>query len=149
MHQIYPVQMSEQTAGLSTRLADPLLLVEDDDEIRAVLVECLEDNGFHVVEAPDAEHAQSLLAKGLQPPLIVTDINLGPGESGLMLADLVHHDHPRTPVVFITGRLDMLRDRGLKPMEYIVPKPFPLSALMNVVRRFMPGPGGCRIIPTS
>ena len=116
--------------------AEPILLVEDDPEIRAVLVECLEDNGFGVIEAADAERAIALLEQGLAPPVVVTDINLGPGWSGLALADRIHEFSPQMPVVFITGRLDMLRDRGVKAHEYLVPKPFPLSALMGVVRRF-------------
>lgn len=113
----------------------PVLLVEDDPEIRLVLAECLEDNGFTVIEVADAESAEEALAGGLTPSVVITDINLGPGENGLSLADKVHSVFPNTAVVFITGRLDMLRDRGLLASEYVVPKPFPLSTLLDTVRK--------------
>lgn len=127
----------------------PILLVEDDAQIRLVLAECLEDDGFDVVQAMDAEEAAEILAQGLQPGLIVTDINLGPGRNGVMLADDVHATHPWMPVVFITGRLDMLRDRGLRAQEFVVPKPFPMQALLGVVRRFMAAPAHRRLLETA
>jgi DNA-binding NtrC family response regulator len=113
----------------------PVLLVEDDPEIRLVLAECLEDNGFRVVEMASAEAAEVAMKDGITPSVVITDINLGPGENGLSLADKVHVAYPNTAVVFITGRLDMLRDRGLLPAEYVVPKPFPLSTLLTMVRK--------------
>ena len=120
----------------------PILLVEDDSLIRSALVECFEADGFLVVEAADAEEAADLLGSGLFPPVLVTDINLGPGHDGLALADEMHRVWPAVPVVFITGRIDMLRSRGLKAGEHMVPKPFPLSTLLTLVRRLAFQEGG-------
>jgi CheY-like chemotaxis protein len=131
------VLSNQSASAVSISQADRslVLLVEDDPEIRLVLSECLDDNGFSVVDTADAESAAEALYAGLMPSVVITDINLGPGDSGLDLAGKVHLLCPNTAIVFITGRLDMLRDRGLLPAEYVVPKPFPLSTLLTMVRK--------------
>ncbi len=132
------ISSSSQPAGsrVSPSASDTILLVEDDPDIRAVLAECLEYSGYCVIEAADAEAAIVLLERGLSVPLMVTDINLGPGASGIALSDRVRHDLPEAKVVFITGRMDMLRERGLKDGEFLMPKPFPLVSLIDMVGRF-------------
>jgi two-component system, OmpR family, response regulator len=109
-----------------------LLLVEDDAQIRSVLAEYL------VMEAENAEIAAALLNGGARPAVVVTDINLGVGDNGLDVADHVHGVLPETPVVFITGRVDMLHKRGLRNGEYLIPKPFTLSTLTTTVRKVIP-----------
>jgi CheY-like chemotaxis protein len=114
-----------------------LLLVEDDSQIRSVLAECLEHDGLQVVEAESAEAATTLLEGKVRPSILVTDINLGPGETGLCLADRTRRMFPMMPVVFITGRMDMLHRRGLKTGEHAIPKPFPLSALTQMIKQVL------------
>ena len=115
----------------------PILLVEDDPDIRGVLAECLEDHGFPIVAVADAEAAIRLLDGAPAPSLVVTDINLGPGGTGLDVAEAARRTAPGVPVVFITGRIDMLRERGLRDGEFVVPKPFAVATLMSVLRRFV------------
>lgn len=135
-------EASADTTTVISRIAEgAILLVEDDPEIRSVLTECLESQGYDVVAVGDVPAATALVGSGLRPPVVVTDINLGPGPSGLDLADELHRLWAQQiPIVFITGRLDMLRDRGLKTGEHVVPKPFPLSALLKVVRQCLSAP---------
>ncbi len=61
-----------------------ILLVEDDDLIRANTAETLQDAGFVVVHAVTAEEAMTALQTA-QIDVLVTDLNL-PGESGVELA---------------------------------------------------------------
>lgn len=112
-----------------------LLFVEDDVVIRDVVVEYLREHGFEVVEAATAEDAMHRLHDAPMPSLVVTDIDLGTGCSGLELADWLHARWPDLNVVFASGRLDQLEDRPLDARETCLGKPFRLSALAKIVRR--------------
>lgn len=130
---------SARAAMTRPAVPQPLLLVEDDPLIRDVLLETLTVRGYDVVDAATGEEAARLMAAGLRPPVLVTDINLGPGCTGVDLADQVRAENPDLPIVFITGRLDMLRDRGARCFEYILPKPFALTAFLDLVGRLATG----------
>ena len=114
-----------------------VLVVEDEWLIRELMVEALTDAGFHVDDAEDAHAASSLLqADGYQ--LIVTDLHLPRGMNGWQLAERVHRQEPRTPIVLVTGRPDIL-DQLPKPSVYMkaLPKPFTLQALVDLVRAML------------
>ncbi len=113
-----------------------VLFVEDDALIREVIAEYLRDNGFDVVEVATAEEAMLVMTAAAS--LVVTDIDLGAGRSGLDLADWVHARWPELRVVFVTGRLDRLGSRALDPREAFLGKPFALGTLVELVRRFAP-----------
>lgn len=125
------------TAGTGAR-KQAILLVEDDELIRMSLVMGLADYGFEVVEAATAEAALEMMLSGLQTPVVVTDINLGPGCNGLDLADRIHAKWPDLGIIFITGRLDMLHSRVLGQHEAFLAKPFHLTALARLAERFKP-----------
>ncbi|MEY4401349.1 MAG: two-component response regulator MtrA [Actinomycetota bacterium] len=77
-----------------------LLLVEDDDAIRRVLVEALKDGGYTVAEAPTGE--QALAYEGIADlDLAVVDLRL-PGINGI---DVVRELRKRTdaPIVILTA----------------------------------------------
>ncbi|MGI4809912.1 MAG: response regulator [Janthinobacterium lividum] len=112
-----------------------LLLVEDDPLVRETVAAMLEDEGFEVVEAADADAAIALVRGGLEASLIVTDVDLGVGPSGAELADKMRHLRPDMRIIFITGRLSSLADRDVSDHEAILPKPFASEALSKLVRR--------------
>ncbi len=114
-----------------------LLFVEDDAVIRGVITDCLQDHGFDVVESATAEDAMQRMTGGLGPPLVITDIDLGAGRSGIELADWVHEGWPELGVIFVTGRPDRLRNRAPDPREASLAKPFRLSELVELVHRFV------------
>ena len=88
-----------------------LLLVEDDALVRLTVAMMLEDHGFGVVEAATGEEALRLMEQGLDAPVMVTDVDLGAGVSGLELADRLRARRPDLVIVFITGRVASLRGR--------------------------------------
>jgi CheY-like chemotaxis protein len=123
-------------------MSDPrpvtLLLVEDDDLVRLTVAMMLEDLGFTVLEAATGEAALQQLKVGLKADILVTDIDLGPGVSGLQLADQVRETWPRLPVVFVTGRVTTLHRRPSRKGEAYLPKPFEGEALARVIRSLLP-----------
>ena len=112
-----------------------LLLVEDDALVRDTVALMLEEDGFEVMVAADAEEALQLVRDGLNAPVIVTDVDLGAGPSGADLADALHRLRPDVRIIFITGRGAVLSKRALDKREAILTKPFASAALSSLVRR--------------
>ena len=112
---------------------DPHLLVVDDDErLRALLQRYLSTNGYRVSAAPGAAEARELLAS-MQFDLLVLDVMM-PGESGLDFA----RDLRRTsqvPILMLTARGDPAdRIAGLEQgADDYLPKPFePRELLLRI-----------------
>ncbi|CAM3400223.1 response regulator [Paracoccus nototheniae] len=109
-----------------------LLVVDDDERIRALLGRFLRKNGFMVTMARDAAQARRLLA-GLEFDLIVMDVMM-PGEDGLALT---RHLRTRidTPILLLTARGE-IEDRisGLESgADDYLAKPFePRELLLRI-----------------
>ena len=80
-----------------------LLLAEDKEEVRAVLVGYLEDHGYTVRAAEDAAAALALLEDGFRPDALVTDFSMPGTMDGLGLVAEVRRRMPRLPAVLVTG----------------------------------------------
>jgi len=83
-----------------------ILLVEDDNLVRDMLVQVLERASHQVVSAVDGEEATELL-KTMNPDIMVTDIIM-PKKSGITLISEVRNKHPNMEIIAISGggRLD-------------------------------------------
>ena len=84
-----------------------VLVAEDDEELRAVVVEALRDDGYTVAEARDGAELLSMLNDSLpdpakRPDVVVADVRM-PKLSGLGVLEQLKHDRVRVPVVIITG----------------------------------------------
>lgn len=102
-----------------------VLLVEDDTMVRLTLADFFEAAGCDFLEASNAEDAMTILGDPSQPiDILVTDLNLGPGENGLALAIKARQRRPELQVVYETGSLEMLAGRALAPWEQVFYKPF-------------------------
>lgn len=115
-----------------------LVFVEDDAVIRALVVEFLQEQGYEVVDAATAEDAMRRMAGAPVPHVVVTDIDLGAGRSGLEFADWLHERWPELNVIFASGRLDRLKDRARHPRETCLAKPFQLRKLIELVQGAAP-----------
>jgi DNA-binding response OmpR family regulator len=112
-----------------------ILVVEDEGDIREMLVEVIRDAGFEIVEAATADAAVRLLEfHGLQ--LIVTDINLPGRLDGIDLAVAARQVHPGIPVIFISGRPAKLEDAHvLSTPTAFLQKPFSFTTLVGNIHR--------------
>lgn len=80
-----------------------VLVVDDDERLRRLLVRYLTDHGFRVTAAADAAEARASL-RSLRPDLMVLDVTM-PGETGLELVDdLRRNGDPELPVLLLTAR---------------------------------------------
>lgn len=96
----------EQTAAREVAVADAaatILLVEDDHDVRAYVVEILRDLQYRVLEAHDADSALGLIDRNdVRVDLLLTDLIL-PGMNGGQLAEEVKARRPEARVLFMTG----------------------------------------------
>jgi CheY-like chemotaxis protein len=105
----------------------PVLVVEDDEDTRNVLGDVLLAEGYEVELAPSAERALEMLAGGLVPSIILSDLCL-PGMGGDELAALLLRDPicARISVVIMTAAPAAIRGP-------VLPKPFGVDDLLAVL----------------
>ena len=124
-----------------------ILLVEDETFVREVASEVLRGAGYRVLTARNAAEAVQIYEKGFEFDLLLTDVVL-PGETGRMLADRLHRENPRLPVLLATGYGEQMA-RGAS--EECLAKPFSSEDLLQRVQQLMekaPRKGGsnsCRL----
>jgi len=80
-----------------------VLVVEDDMEVRTIVATMLERLGFSVVHAADGPAALTVLGQGRPFDLMITDIVMPKGMTGIQLAKDAYEKWPRMPVIFTSG----------------------------------------------
>ena len=110
-----------------------ILIVDDEDQIRALLVRILDTHGYECLTAESAAAARRLL-KETDVALVLSDVNM-PGESGIDFTREVLARYPDTAVVMVTGMDDRrYADVAIELGAYgYVLKPFkPNELIINV-----------------
>ncbi len=118
-------------SGHPTRPMMDVLLVEDDVLVRECLGEALSDAGWRVSEAAGATEALDRMATNGMPGVLVADMALGRGMSGLALIVAVHLRWPEAGAVLISGT-DMA-EPTLDPGDRFLRKPFDVDTLTRAV----------------
>lgn len=111
-----------------------VLLIEDDHDVRTILVELLGAEGIEVDGLANAEDALVLIGAGQIPDVLVTDINLGSGLGGVDLAEMAQSRHPGIGIVFISGQPYDAHGRHLGEHERFLQKPFLVADLATAIR---------------
>jgi two-component system phosphate regulon response regulator OmpR len=115
-----------------------VLVVDDDAEVRGLLVEYLATNGYDVTAAADGAAMREALARAC-PEVVLLDVNL-PGEDGLTLARFLR-EHHELGIIMVTAAGEVVdRIVGLEMgADDYVAKPFDLrelrARLKSVMRR--------------
>ncbi|MBD9504847.1 response regulator [Pseudomonas sp. PDM23] len=111
-----------------------VLVVEDNDLVRMLTVEVLEEIGYQVLQAEDAEEALSILQGDTTIHLLLTDVGL-PGMNGEELAVAAREARPELPILFATGYAEIVHIDGseLATRMSMIAKPFSIDALRDKV----------------
>jgi CheY-like chemotaxis protein len=106
-----------------TSRAHTVLVVEDETLIRMGIVGELEDAGFKVFEASDADAAIKLLEAHPEIGLLFTDVDMPGSMDGLKLAAAVRNRWPPVRIVVTSGHMKILTEH-LPPGSRFIAKPY-------------------------
>ncbi|MBC3464554.1 response regulator [Pseudomonas sp. RW10S2] len=107
-----------------------LLVVEDDDIVRMLMVEVLDELGYTTIEAQDATEALKILEDTAQPlALLMTDVGL-PDMRGDELAAKAREIRPLLPVLFASGYAENV---SVSEGMHLIGKPFSIDQLRDKV----------------
>jgi two-component system cell cycle sensor histidine kinase/response regulator CckA len=123
------------------RGSEHILVAEDDDTVRRLVVSLLREAGYTVSEAADGAAALQLAQDAAQPfDLLLTDIVL-PRLRGTALASRVGALSSATRVLFTSGHIDdaIVQHGQLAPGVQFLPKPFSAADLLRKVRQVLDG----------
>ena len=108
----------------------PLLVVEDDAIVRMLMVDVLDELGYQVVEAKDAEEALQVLGNPDKPlALMMTDVGL-PDMNGRELAGKARELRPLLPILFASGYAETIE---VPDGMHSIGKPFSIDQLRHKV----------------
>jgi PAS domain S-box-containing protein len=116
---------AEAVASTGTHGDGTVLLVDDEEYIRAITADMLAELGFKVHTAESAAAALAALEGGLAPDVVMTD-HLMPGMTGVELALAVRARWPGVKLLLVSGFADV---EGLDPTLPRLTKPFLQSEL--------------------
>jgi two-component system, NtrC family, sensor kinase len=108
-----------------------VLVVEDNQDVRAVTVSLLEQLGYRTIAVENAAAALDALASSQPISVVFSDVVLPGGIDGLMLARTVKSRHPDIPVVLTTGYARVFES---EPEFPVLRKPYQISALGRIIR---------------
>ncbi len=82
---------------------ETILLVEDNTDMRSVTAEIITGLGYRVIDVPEAEAAMAVAGRGEKIDLVLSDVVLPGGVSGLELARNLQNGQPGLSVIFMSG----------------------------------------------
>ncbi|MBD9462428.1 response regulator [Pseudomonas sp. Pdm06] len=111
-----------------------ILVVEDDDIVRMLIVDVLEELEYQVLEADGCEQALKFLRDHQQDiALMMTDVGL-PVMDGRELAKQARLERPQLPVLFASGYAESIDvPEGMS----VIGKPFSIDQLRDKVKRIL------------
>jgi two-component system, cell cycle sensor histidine kinase and response regulator CckA len=121
---------------------ETILVVDDEDSLRTVIVDLLSHLGYRTLSAANAQDAVKL---ALEFPgkidLLLTDVVMHP-LSGPMLAEKLAHSRPEMKVIYISGyaNASLAPDGVLMPGTVLVHKPFTMKLLSAKLREVLGNP---------
>jgi CheY-like chemotaxis protein len=116
----------------------PILVVDDDADIRDALKDTLEEQGYAVVEASDGAAALSYLRAHAPPGLILLDWNMAPMNAPTFMDAMGNEPNcAQVPVVLLTADTRAQDKIGANRCVGYLKKPVKLEALFDAVSRYV------------
>jgi CheY-like chemotaxis protein len=114
-----------------------ILVIDDDDRVRAVLKDILVYGGHQVIEAPDGILGMKYLEEG-EFDMVLTDLGM-PAMNGWEVAKWVKQKTPQIPVGLITGWGTHLDQEKIKEsgVDLIIGKPFQMVEILEAVNHYV------------
>ncbi|MFQ5722487.1 MAG: response regulator [Candidatus Aminicenantales bacterium] len=117
-----------------------ILIIEDDDQIRALLRQILEREGYQVFDAPDGKKGISLYRQQL-PDLVITDLVM-PEKEGIETIIELKRNYPRVKIIAISGGGKVIPEIYLEMAEKLgaactIKKPFQREDVLDAIHQIL------------
>lgn len=112
------------------------MIAEDEETVSAIAAAVLKREGFAVIQASNAEAAIEVFRSGVKIDALLTDMQMGSGLTGIMLADHILNEKPGLGVVIMSGFPEtegLARERNLP----FLAKPFTPTRLAERMRQVL------------
>lgn len=128
----------EKVSDVIAHLPAEIMVVDDDDILRSLVLRVLTGGGFRAIGAQSGEEALEIVYDR-KISLIITDIVM-PGMSGLDVLRIVKEDVPKLPVLVMTGhssKTDMQTEVMALGASGFITKPFHNTEILAEIQRFV------------
>jgi two-component system chemotaxis response regulator CheY len=109
-----------------------VLLVDDNRDVLEVTAFMLEDAGYEVVAAHNSEQAMQVASVRPDIGIVVTDLNLRQGMSGIEMGKAMHEEGLKCPMIVMSGDSEPPGDALQSWMKYLA-KPFDRKTLLAAI----------------
>jgi CheY-like chemotaxis protein len=113
-----------------------ILVAEDDELLRVYASELLEDHGYSVLEAENAERALAILNQRSDVRLVFTDVQMPGAYDGMDLSRQVHERWPHVRLIITSGRERPARSEIPNDGRFLA-KPYRADELLKQVDALM------------
>lgn len=117
-------------------MALSVLVVEDDEIVRPLMVDALSLLGLEAIECATGDEAINLLKADPRISLVITDVRMPGSIDGLALSKLIWGQRPDLPVVIVSGNT-VLPSGFLAANARFLPKPVSLATLHETVKELL------------
>jgi CheY-like chemotaxis protein len=134
------IKPPEDRGSMAHGTGEVVLVVEDDADVRWLVVQMLEDLGYAPLEAESPQDALDLLDATPQVRVLMTDVVM-PQMNGRVLADKAVAKRPDLKVLYTTGytRNAIIHNGVLDPGVNLINKPFKIEALSRKLSEMLDG----------
>lgn len=138
----FRVKNNETNEQSYSNKPDPLaeiLVVEDESDVRRVLVRLIETAGYAVSQASSGDEAFTLLTTGYRPKLLVTDIVMPGALQGPELAEKARDLVDDLKVILVSGRPQeaAIHGSGMLDSDVLINKPIDSPTLLREIARML------------
>ena len=113
------------------------MLVEDEPDLRAMMSEVLQMQGYSILEAGTGFDALNILQYDDSIDLLITDIVLPGGMDGFDLANRINRSNPGIPVLFMSGFAGRIDLEQMDIKGPVLRKPIPLTTLSDTIQSIL------------
>jgi CheY-like chemotaxis protein len=125
---------ADALTGRGAAQAPLVLLVEDDEDLREVIGELLEEEGYEVLRAANGADALELLSSCAEPSLVLTDLMMPVMTGWELVARLrAHPQHASLPIIVVSAFFD----RAPPESDHVLMKPLQLDQLLQSVEEMI------------
>jgi CheY-like chemotaxis protein len=114
-----------------------ILVVEDEILVRLAVGDFLRECGYRVVEAFNGEEAQKVLKAGEPVEILFSDVDLGKGINGFVLASWVRQNYPGVRILLTSAVERMAQDATHLCDGPLLQKPYEHSLLADHIKRLL------------